>query len=296
MGAALAVCLVTGALAFWWGRPAPAMPALAAPVPAAPSVPHPVASAPVTAGGAAAGARSQASPLGPEALAAAAERGEPAAMRVYADMHMRCIFSMGKEGWSSATFWQTVDGRANVLPADQAAYLRAAAQRLHDHCARLGQGLDRRGFALQYRVWMEEAAEAGDLAARIRMGWRPGQPKPDPVADSALMDEILASGDGYAMLEAMRLMYRARNGLPGYEGQDFGVPTMAAFTLLACEHGVDCGAGSPTMDSLCLDSGNCSGQGIDTVVFESDPDPAFEDQVQQRKAELEALISAHRGR
>lgn len=217
-------------------------------------------------------------------------------MRVYADMHMRCLFSMGREGWNSATFWHTVDGWANTLPADQAAYLRAAAQRLHGHCARLGPGLDRNGVALQYKVWMQEAAEAGDLAARIRMGSGPGQPKRDPVADSALMDEVLASGDGHAMLEAMRLMPSARNGLPGYEGQDFGLPTMAAFTLLACEHGVDCGAGSPTMDSLCLDSGNCTGQGIDTVVSESDPDPAFGEQVQQRKAELEALISAHRGR
>ncbi len=269
---------------------------MAAPVVAAPLVPRSAASALVAVGGAPARARSPISLLDPEALAAAAERGDPAAMRMYADMHMRCFFGMGKEGWNNAAFWHTVDGRANALPADQAAYLRGAAQRLHDHCARLGKGLDRQGLAMRYRIWMGEAAEAGDLAARIRMGTGPGQPKPDPVADSALMDEVLASGDGHAMLEAVRLVARVRNGLPGYEGQDFGAPTVAAFTLLACEHGVDCGAGSPSMDSLCLDGGDCSGQGIDTVVSGSRSDPSYEELVQQRKAELEALISAHRGR
>jgi len=231
-------------------------------------------------------------PLRAEDLVAAAERGDPAAMRDLAELNLRCLMAMGKGPWESARFWQGIDGRAAELVPSEAAYLRAAAQRLHDKCVVLRR--DHVGWVQQYRAWMAEAADAGDLTARIRLHRSQMIPHSDPAATSALLDEVLASGDGQAMHDTGMMLMMSGRVLPGYPGQTFGLNDVVALGLLACDNGLACGPGSEVTDGMCLNGHRCSAQELD-VQWEEQFEPEQWQQVLQRKAAFEALIEAAGG-
>ena len=215
-------------------------------------------------------------------LKAAAERGDAAAMRELGFVASRCAgMAYAKGGIESAIAAVS----ANVaLHGDAAlAGYRGAGQRLRVQCDVLASWSgDLRGYG---REWRERAAEAGDLAATIRMQALEEMRDADVVA--GLLDHAVASGDAGSLREIgpLLLSYQlAGKSLPGYEGISFDEFDHYALNLIACERGLDCGQGSSLMDEICLVELQCTATDL----------PGLLDETLQRSGELRRLEAALR--
>ncbi|GAB3064390.1 hypothetical protein GCM10027214_33160 [Stenotrophomonas tumulicola] len=141
---------------------------------------------------------------------------------------------------------------------------------------------DLRGYG---REWRERAAEAGDLAATIRM--QAMEEIRDVDAIAGLLDQVIASGDAGSLREIgpLLLSYQlAGKSLPGYEGIVFDEFDHYALDLIACERGLDCGQGSSLMDEICLGGLQCTATDF----------PALLDENLQRSGELHRMQAALR--
>lgn len=215
-------------------------------------------------------------------LAAAVQRlleqanaGDAAAMWQIADIASGCYMTAGRNTPLDEALARHEMLMLVLKGADAAAASRHAGARQRVRCNGLAaHGQDR--FALS-QAWRQRAAKAGDLAARLRNGAYP--PRPDPQAVARLIDETFASADPHALVEVGPLIMSLQLGddgrrerIPGYEDYTFPDQTPEALSLLACERGLDCTAGSARLDTLCLAGFQCAlGQDLPGLISSFSP-------------------------
>lgn len=188
------------------------------------------------------------------ALRRDAAAGDPVAMRELAEVILECGFG----AWRGAAIGQAVDRvSAHVQPAHHP-QLRAAAKRLQAKCDHLPG--TRQQLAMQYRQLLQEAADKGDLLARLRQRSRPSSgDQQGPLGDDAaeLIEDALMSDDPRALYE-LAFFYTLVPRAPPYSGLGSSRYDNEAMILLACERGLDCGLTSLHADQLCLMKGDCA--------------------------------------
>lgn len=197
------------------------------------------------------------------ALKRSAQAGDAAAMRQLAGIGARCVGM----GYARSRFDSTVDSvSANLARGDQvtAAQYRAAAGRLKLQCDALRLAPDQmQAIAHQ---WRRQAAEAGDLSARIIERTATGRGE----AVTGLLDEALAGGDGEALKEmGVLLSSLLVKEIDPDVGMKLSEQDAYAVSLLACERGLECGPESAMADEMCLSGLVCNGRGYDEEVREN---------------------------
>ena len=242
-----------------WPRSAPPAPALDTHASASPSSPARADAWPARVGQFESTGRAGAATT--LALRRDAAAGDPVAMRELAEVILECGFG----AWRGAAIGQAVDRvSAHVQPAHHP-QLRAAAKRLQAKCDHLPG--TRQQLAVQYRQLLQEAADKGDLIARLRQRSRAfgdeQQVLPDDAAE--LVEEALISEDPVALYELSNLYAKlpAEASLVGIGNSTLNNP---ALILLACERGLDCGLTSRHADQICLNSGEC-GQTLEGLLW-----------------------------
>jgi hypothetical protein len=143
---------------------------------------------------------------------------------------------------------------------------RAAYRDLYQRCAGFFD-MSRDAAMLNTQVQQEsfdrgEAAAPGELAIlRLRQG--------DESAALDIVRDALASKDAYAVASLQEFIYlslrlqRDAGALPGNERIDI---RSLAYTLAACQIGLECGAESLTALRLCANSGQCEGGVADRLL------------------------------
>lgn len=163
------------------------------------------------------------------------------------------------------------DFELRVAPTDPTYHLRAAAlERIsEDRCA---------GFSstflndANYRQMIAQAAEQGDIRARIAQ-FQAGLPQRLTAGESGgrsatltndelslLRDAALSEDpDVYRRLAHWWLLWQRTDGMHAGPNQETvnGAAWSAAWSLLACENGLDCGSGSRYLNLQCASQGFC---------------------------------------
>lgn len=109
------------------------------------------------------------------------------------------------------------------------------------------------------RGWIKQAAENGDVAAKIKMRAFSLDPLSGGEMDGFL-DEALSTGSPEAMMELSNLVLWPMEGQVSERYMEIvGGPTAGvAWGIAACRAGMACGYGSILMDSLCVGTGRCN--------------------------------------
>lgn len=179
-----------------------------------------------------------------------AEAGDPVAMRELSELILNCSFGLNR----GSDFWSGVESTASRLnPVDQAA-LRAAATRVGSQCENLRLG-SQKEHVLLYRQLLADAAESGDLLARLRQRGRAFTPETQaalPDDADTLIDDALASDDPRALYELSMIYLPTVQRAPPRFGIGSTPYDHTALILLACERGMDCGMESVRHDETCL--------------------------------------------
>lgn len=223
-----------------------------------------------------------------------AEAGDPVAMRELSELILNCSFGLNR----GSDFWSGVESTASRLnPVDQAA-LRAAATRVGSQCENLPPGT-RTDLALRYRQLLADAAEKGDLLARLRQRGRASMPDMQaalPDDADTLIDDALASDDPRALLELSMIYSPVLPKAPPRFGVGSNPDDHTALILLACERGMDCGVGSAHHDALCVVGLMCSDDFEEMVRKQAQGDGEME-RVNERLEWLRRLLDEmHSGR
>lgn len=204
-------------------------------------------------------------------LQLAAERGDVAAMRELVEIANGCFLT----GFDPATVPTALDHGRSMLRKNRGkaaadAYQRAG-ERMQIRCAALLRH-EKATHGL-VALWRQRAADAGDLSARIMFAiFEPGGHGTDV---AALADEAFATGEPHALRAIGPLLafskptsQTSKGGPPtGYEAAFSAPQTIEALSLIACERGLDCGADSLLMDTLCVNAYECMpGQPLPALV------------------------------
>jgi hypothetical protein len=182
------------------------------------------------------------------------------------------------------------------LPPQQA---QAERQALRDAAGRLGRGcphwkddpdeLMRR--QTMRRAQLLSAFEANDLTARMNTA-RPITPQFVQQLPEAMYDALL-SGDPelIASIGWADQLWRASDSASRNLPEDF-IDRTILWTLVACNLGLDCLAGSPTLDRNCLrDEGVCGSPDLDTAIRPLYPEILMTVLDTQREALLQRIRS-----
>jgi hypothetical protein len=198
------------------------------------------------------------------ALRRDAAAGDPVAMRDLAELILRCGFGTSY----GAGLWRQVETMSGYLKSEQMPFLRAAASRRGALCENIPG--ERNALALQYRQLLQDAAEQGDLLARLRQRSRAwGAEREAALPDDAeeLVEDALISDDPRALYE-IAFLYTAWPRAPVHAGIGSSRHDHTALLLLACERGLDCGVGSEHADDMCILGGTCA-EGFDAMIWHS---------------------------
>jgi len=219
------------------------------------------------------------------ALRRDAAAGDPVAMRDLAELILRCGFGTSY----GAGLWRQVESMSGYLKSEQVPFLRAAASRRGALCENIPG--ERNALALQYRQLLQDAAEQGDLLARLRQRSRAwGAEREAALPDDAaeLVEDALMSEDPRALYE-MAHLYVLVPLAPIQAGIGSSPHDHTALSLLACERGMDCGVGSDYADNVCLNSGDCA-IGVDSMLWRTADAQGVTKDVQVRMQWLRTVL------
>ncbi len=183
----------------------------------------------------------------------------------YEDAH-DCLAARIRWGdWErmTSTYWLPTPERERVLAGRQ-----GAVERMLGVCRR--QGFRTTGEEFDevppgYLIWARQSAAAsGDLAARLFAVGR-ARTGSDPVATvRSLVEEALRGGEPELVAASGAVVVYNELGNAGASPVDRRRPRAlvhvniaAAWTLAACDLGMDCGATSQSLDRRCLSEGLC---------------------------------------
>ncbi|KRG44833.1 hypothetical protein ARC20_07980 [Stenotrophomonas panacihumi] len=193
---------------------------------------------------------------------ARAEAGSAVAQRELAEMYGRCI----PVNINPRRFLQSIDAitALSKSPAN-AEGMKRVARVTADECASVDNGAI---IPLEaHDLWLQQAAKQGDLAAQAQVFMRPGK-RPQGDELRKFMDQVVASNDPTAMFEMGQLVEGnpSGDGAGRYSSVAGDTLTGYAWSIVACQRGLDCGAGSPIMNSVCLNTGGCSSPDFESFV------------------------------
>lgn len=197
-----------------------------------------------------------------EDLKRRAKAGDPVAQRLLADTYESCyIVNFNREHFLN---FVDVTGGMMTDPAELQGLERAARERVAqcdvvDGGAIVPQEL--------IRGWYAQAAENGDLAARLTDNAL--NKKSVGAAESAsLIEEVLGSNDPAAVFAMGSTLFRNfPAGLSGPAGELVtGDQASEAWQVAACRMGYDCGPSSVLMGSMCLAMMGCASDDYEGAV------------------------------
>lgn len=182
----------------------------------------------------------------------AAEQGDAAAQLQLSEIYERCI------GYAAAPD-KYLKGIESLAGADenQKAAISSLVKRISDQCRAVSSAGQFSGR--DYQEWLMTAAQAGSLTANARLMTRSSD-APSPDNAKRVADMAIVGKDARALFETGELMARVQDSgaLGVYQTvSGAGVGTYA-WGVVACRMGLDCGATSPIMDALCINTGKCS--------------------------------------
>lgn len=221
-----------------------------------------------------------------EDLKRRAKAGDAVAQRLLADTYEACfIVNIDREGFLNGLDFN----RQMIRPPARLSILENTAQERFARCGAVDGGAII-PLAL-IRGWYAQAAENGDLAARLSDNAHK-QKKLDAVESSALMEEVLASNDPavvFAMGSTLGANYLVAPGDPAYalfSGEHAGNAWMVA----ACRMGYDCEPSGTLMGTLCLGMNGCTGEDFETFWKRSLGSDAERRDVERRVTEILRLV------
>lgn len=195
-------------------------------------------------------------------IKARAEKGEPAAQRELAEAYGRCIpVNMNPERYVAS-----IDALAALSksPGNADALKRTGRAAAAD-CTAVDNGAAVPMEA--YNLWLAQAAKQGDLAAQAKL-YMNGNGRPQGAELKNFMDQVVASNDPNAIFELGQLI--ESNSSPDGTGPYSNVSAQNlsgyAWSIAACRQGLDCGAGSQVMRSLCLNTTACTSPNYESYV------------------------------
>jgi len=146
----------------------------------------------------------------------------------------------------------------------------------------------------QIRGWYAQAAENGDLAARL-MDNSMNQKKLGAAESAQLFEEVLASDDPaaiIAMSSATGGNYHLDAGHP-LEGLITGEQASWSWMVAACRMGYDCESSGAFMGFWCLQMIACSGDDFESFVKKSLRSDADRRDLERRVTEILQLVEGH---
>lgn len=193
---------------------------------------------------------------------ASAEAGSAVAQRELAEMYGRCI----PVNINPSRFLRSIDAIAALSksPANAEGMKRVARVTV-DECASVDNGAI---IPLEaHDLWLQQAAKQGDLAAQAQAFMGSGK-RPQGDNLRKFMDQVVASNDPAAMFEMGQLVVGNPSGDGAGRYSSVAGDTLSgyAWSIVACQRGLDCGAGSPIMNSACLNTGGCSSPDFESFV------------------------------
>lgn len=221
-----------------------------------------------------------------EGLKQRAKAGDAVAQRMLADTYEACfIVNIDREN-----FLKGLDYNKQMIRAPaQLSILEKTAQERFTQCGAVDGGAII-PLALIFG-WYEQAAENGDLAARLNDNAYKHKTL-DAAESSALLEEVLASNDPavlFAMGATLGPRHLADPNDPAYalvSGERAGNAWMVA----ACRMGYDCGPSSALMGNFCLGTNGCTGEDFETFWKRQLPSDAERRDLERRVTEILRLV------
>ena len=193
------------------------------------------------------------------ALKQRADAGDPASQRLLADAYDRCIYvNQNSDNPNAEQYKERIQRRIQSAETEEeATVLGPLLQHVLQECAAVegGAPIDWDDMRLLYA----QAAQGGDLPARVTETLFNLQQPLGEVQAAALLEDVLASNDPAAVfalgaaIGESRGMQVAEPYTPLAEGWLAG----RAWQVAACRMGFDCGPESPPASRLCLHQGWC---------------------------------------
>ncbi|MBO9878400.1 sel1 repeat family protein [Xanthomonas sp. D-99] len=191
-----------------------------------------------------------------------ANRGDPAAQRDLSEAYGRCVAVSG----DPQKFLGTYEAIAKQATSQSNAKgMMNVARAYVEECAVVDGGaivpLDARN------LWLEQAARGGDLAAQARL--QMSTLKPLHGEDlRGFVDKVAVAGDPAAVFELGQLLAGNSDisSLGEYGSVAAGPVSGYAWSIAACQMGLNCDAGSDLMNSICMNTGGCSSASFESYV------------------------------
>lgn len=221
-----------------------------------------------------------------EDLKQRAKAGDAVAQRKLADAYEACfVVNLDREGFINGLDFNRRMMREPARPA----VLEQVVRERVAHCDAVDGGAIV-PMAL-IRGWYAQAAENGDLAARlIDNAFK--QKKPDPAESARLLEEVLASNDPaavFAMGSTLGSNYPVTPGDPA-EAMMTGEQASSAWLVAACRMGYDCGASDQVMGTMCLFLDGCTGEDLEAYLKRGLHSDAERRDLERRVTEILRLV------
>ncbi|WP_259156009.1 hypothetical protein [Xanthomonas sp. 3793] len=195
-------------------------------------------------------------------LKSRANQGDAAAQRDLAEAYGRCIAVSG----NPQKFLSSYEAIAKQSKSpNNAKGMLLAARSYAEECAVVDNGAV---VPLEARnLWLEQAAKGGDLAAQARLQMAsPNRLKGEDLR--GFVDKVATGGDPLAVFELGQLLAGNSDvtSLGSYSDVASGPVSGYAWSIAACQMGLNCNAGSDLMNSVCLNTGGCSSSNFESFV------------------------------
>jgi len=188
------------------------------------------------------------------ALKQRADAGDPASQRLLAQAYDRCMYINPNVGQYKERIQRSIRSAETEEKATVLGYLLEHALQ---ECAAVEDGAPIEWEDM--RLLYAQAAQGGDLPARVAETVFNPQPPLSKVQAAALLEEVLASNDPAAMFalgDAMGEFFGMQVAEP-YTALADGELAGRAWQVAACRMGLECGPESPPASRLCLLQGWC---------------------------------------
>ncbi|QBG88568.1 sel1 repeat family protein [Xanthomonas oryzae] len=195
-------------------------------------------------------------------LKSRANQGDAAAQRDLAEAYGRCIAVSGNPQKFLSTY-EAIAKQSNS-PSNAKGMLQAATAYVEE-CSIVDNGAV---VPLEARnLWLEQAAKGGDLAAQARLQMA-SPDRPNGEALRSFIDKVATADDPLATFELGQLVAGNSDvtSLGSYADVASGPVSGYAWSIAACQMGLDCGAGSELMNSVCLNTSGCSSPNFESFV------------------------------
>lgn len=218
-----------------------------------------------------------------EALKQRAQSGDAVAQRELAEVYDACfLVNLDRE-----RFIAGIDaGRRTITDPDQLHYLEKVARERIAQCDAVDGGAIVPSELV--RGWYAQAAENGDLAARL-MDNAFKQERPDAAESAQLLEEVLASKDSaavFAMGNSIGPNYPITPGDPAAELMT-GELASTAWLVAGCRMGYSC---EVHMETLCLTISYCTGEDFESYARRGLSSAAQRREFDRRVAEILRLV------